>query len=296
MIINFGSLNIDNVYKVEEIVSIGETIATTKYEKHIGGKGLNQSVAISRSGNKAAQIGKISNTDNDILKFLNNNNIDTSYLEFSDQPQGQAIIQVDKAGNNSIIILGGSNTDNTILSIDKTLQNFGSKDVIVLQNEVNEIEHIIKTSHNLGMKIFLNPSPVDDTMKNLDYNLVDWIFINEVEGLAITKKQNPEDVLKYFKQNFPNLSVVLTLGENGSICLYKGENYYQKAFKTKVIDTTAAGDTFTGYFISKFQETNNIKLALQYSAIAASISISVNGAANSIPFKSEVDKLLNELS
>ena len=152
-ILNFGSINKDFFYSVNDFVKPGETISSIRYNIKIGGKGLNQSVGISKAGRKIYHAGIINKDDTFILDKLKKWNINCENILLSNNSTGHAIIQVDKKGENSIIIHGGANHDVNIKFIKSVLSKFDSGDILVLQNEINNIKEIIDRAHHKKMKI-----------------------------------------------------------------------------------------------------------------------------------------------
>lgn len=285
-----GSLNIDYTYQVEHIVKPGETLSSTKLEVFPGGKGLNQSVALARAGANVYHAGKIGMDGQFLLTICKENGIDTRYIEMVEERTGNAIIQVEKGGQNSILLYPGANHCLTRQYMDTVLQDFKQDDILVLQNEVNELAYLIDTAYAKGMRIFLNPSPMEDVLLSYPLNKVDTFLMNEVEGYQITKKQAPEEILKAMKQMFPNAKVVLTLGDKGAYFQYQDKLLYQDANKVEAIDTTAAGDTFTGYYIALLLEKDNQQEALYMASLAAALAVKKRGATSSIPRRIEVEK------
>lgn len=287
-ILNFGSLNIDYVYKVEEFVKAGETISSKKLDVYSGGKGLNQSIAIAKSGVKVYHAGKIGQDGVFLKKELENAKVDTTYLLNEEGPTGHAIIQVNKEGQNSILLFGGANENIWRKEIDGILKGFNKEDIILLQCEINNLDYIVDECHKKGMTVILNPSPVNEHLKEIDISKVSYIILNEIEGQLLSGESEEASIIKKLLDKYKNLKVVLTLGERGVIYA-DGENYVkQDIFKTKVVDTTAAGDTFTGYFISGLVNNLSIEECLKRAAMASSIAVSRHGASQSIPTIEEV--------
>lgn len=282
-ILNFGSSNIDFVYSLEHIVSAGETVKSKSLNIFPGGKGLNQSVALARAGEKIYHAGCFGTDGEMLVNLLKENGVDVSHIKYVNEKNGHAIIQVSDDGENSIVIYPGSNAMVTKDYIESVLSNFGSGDFLLLQNEISNIEYIIEKASGKGMKIFLNPSPCSDNLKNIDFNMLSYIILNEGEAKTLSGCENSESALAYFSENYPNLNVVLTLGKKGSVFFGEGQKVSQPSFEVKAIDTTAAGDTFTGYFISMLSRGESYKNALRIASAAAAISVSKNGAAPSIP-------------
>lgn len=282
-ILNFGSSNMDFVYSLEHIVSAGETVKSKSMNIFPGGKGLNQSVALARAGQRVYHAGCFGTDGEMLVNLLKENGVDVSHIKYVNEKNGHAIIQVSDDGENSIVIYPGSNAMVTKDYIESVLSNFGSGDFLLLQNEISNIEYIIEKASGKGMKIFLNPSPCSDNLKNIDFNMLSYIILNEGEAKTLSGCENSESALAYFSENYPNLNVVLTLGKKGSVFFGEGQKVSQPSFEVKAVDTTAAGDTFTGYFISMLSRGESYKNALRISSAAAAISVSKNGAAPSIP-------------
>lgn len=292
-ILNFGSINIDHTYSLPHFVKAGETIASTNFEKNIGGKGLNQSIAIAKSGLKVYHAGVLSNQEKDfILEEIKKYNINTDYIKYSDNPNGHAVIQVEESGQNCIILYSGTNYEITTEYIDEVLDNFHKDDFCVLQNEISNLEYIVKKCNEKGVKIILNPSPWTDELKQiLDYH-IEYLLINEVEAMQITGVEEPQKSLEFLNEKYPNTKVVLTLGSAGAVYQDSTQKEYHPIYDIKVVDTTAAGDTFTGYFIYGICNNMKIKDILSLSSAASALAVSRKGATCSIPLKGEVDDFL----
>lgn len=287
-ILNFGSLNIDIFFRVEEIVKPGETISAKSIEKRPGGKGLNQSVALAKSFDKVYHAGSVGQDGLYLIDYLKKENVDTEYIKKSEKLTGNAIIQVDDKGENSIVLYKGANFDNDEKFIDQVLDDFGKNDVLVLQNEINSMKYLIDRAYEKNMKIVLNPSPITDRIKEFDYEKIDLILVNEHEAASISGKKTNDEIIAYFKNTYPNLKVVMTLGSKGSIFIAKDEKIKQDSFKVKALDTTGAGDTFTGYFVSYFYQGKDIKKAMELASKASALSVTKKGASISIPSLDDV--------
>ena len=294
-LLNFGSCNIDYVYMLDHIVNVGETESTQNLSTFCGGKGLNQSIACARAGAKVYHAGCIGEDGQSLLQLLEENGIDTRYIKRAEGKNGHAIIQVTPAGENSIFIFPGSNAKITKEDVDLTLANFEAGDVILLQNEISNLGHIVKKAKQKDLKIILNPSPINEKITELDLNDISILILNEIEAKMLTGESEPSSALEYFKKNYPALSVVLTLGSYGSFYQLGEEKIYQNTYKVEVVDSTAAGDTFTGYLVAEIIKGTKIKDALQIASCAAAISVTRHGAAPSIPTYSEVKKAIKVL-
>lgn len=287
-VINFGSLNYDYVYQVPHMVREGETLASTERKMFLGGKGLNQSIALARAGVKVFLAGLIGKDGKSFLEACRKNGIYTKFIRETEENSGHTIIQVDDRAQNSILLYGGANQKITKQFIDFVLKEFEEGDILVLQNEINLLGQIIEKAYEKKMKIILNPSPYNQNLQSCDLRKISIFMINEVEGYQISGEKDPKKILKYMKEEYPDASVVLTLGEKGVIYQDKENLYKQDSFKVDAVDTTAAGDTFTGYFIAGLVEGIPIQQNLKRCAKAASITVSRIGAAESIPKIEEV--------
>ena len=283
-ILNIGSINIDYVYEVDDFVKSGETIPSNNFKVFLGGKGLNQSVALAQAGSQVFHAGNINIKDDNIKKELIKWNVNVDNIKEVNDSTGHAIIQVNKDGENSIIIHGGANKTIESNQIDIILENFNQGDILLLQNEINKIPEIIEKANKKGMKIFFNPAPMTKEVLNYPLNLVDCLIVNESESKKLTRKNvDFDEIINLLKNKYSNTSILLTLGEKGSIYSSKKKNFKCKAVKVKAIDTTAAGDTFIGYFISSLSRDNKVEDCLSMASKAASICVTKKGGAISIP-------------
>ena len=288
-VLNFGSLNIDNVYAVDHIVQPGETQTASSLNLFPGGKGLNQSLALAKAGIDVRHAGAVGHDGDVLLNVLKEGHVNCDLIRILDEPSGHAIIQLDKNAQNCIIIHGGANRQISEDMINETLSHFDEGDILLLQNEINNIDKIVNCAYAKKMIICLNPSPYDDSLKSIDFGKISIFLMNEVEGFQMTGKEDPDDIITEIKQKYPSAKVLLTLGGRGSV-YYDGSSLtHQDAFKVKAVDTTAAGDTFTGYFLAGFIKGDSPKKILERASKAAAIAVSRKGAAVSIPTPDEVD-------
>lgn len=287
-VLNFGSLNLDYVYRVESILIPGETQASRDRQTFCGGKGLNQSIALAKAGIPVYHAGLIGDGGEILLETCKENNVNTKFIRRIPGPCGHTVIQVDKDGQNCILLFGGANRSITREFVDEVLAAFDKGDIILLQNEVNELDYIIDRAYEKGMMIILNPSPYDDKLKSCDMSKVSLFLVNEIEGYQITGEKGPEKILAAVKEKYPSAKIVLTLGGDGSVYQDETGVYHQGIFKVKAVDTTAAGDTFTGYFISSIIDGMPVREGLEMAAKASAIAVSRPGATASIPLRQEV--------
>ena len=282
-ILCFGSLNVDYLYSVSHLVQPGETIRCKKLEVEPGGKGLNQAIAISKAGSYVYMAGAVSDSDNLVVEHCKNNGVNVDHIVSTPAETGHAIIQVSEEGQNCILLHGGANMQIQKCNIDKTFESFGEGDYLVLQNEINEVSYIMEKGRQKGMKIVFNPSPYNEAVANYPLDKIDVLILNEVEGAQFTGKKTQREILSQLSEMFPNLLIVLTLGEKGVILKDKNEEVMQEALKVTAVDTTGAGDTFTGYFVSLLSLNRSYRRCLEIAVKAAAIAVLSKGASVSIP-------------
>ncbi len=295
-IINFGSLNIDHTYSVPHFVQPGETLKSDAYHIYCGGKGLNQSVAAAKAGSTVhhscmAGVGSSLLTD-----YMTECGVDLSLMGKTDTPQGHAIIQVNSTGENSIFLFAGSNFEVSREYIDSVFAQVAGSHYVILQNETSNVDYIVSEAFRHGHKVVLNASPFEASLRNIDLNQVSWLMVNEIEGAEMTGETEPEAILAVLQAAAPSLGIVLTLGGNGSLCCKDGRIIRQGIFPVQAVDTTGAGDTFTGYFVAALDSGCTLETAMQRAAAASAIAVTRKGASPSIPTYEEVDAFLSDRS
>ncbi len=287
-ILNFGSLNYDYTYSVDHIVAPGETQSTHEMNTYCGGKGLNQSIAIARAGAEVYHAGQVGEDGAELIKLMADSGVKTDYVKTIAGRSGHTIIQVDKNAENCILLFGGANMAQTREYVDEVLSHFEEGDIILLQNEINELDYIIDQAYAKGLKVVLNPSPFNERLDSCDMKKIAVFLMNEVEGWQLTGKKEPSEILEASREKFPDAEIVLTLGSQGSKYMADGKVYDQCCYNDGKVDTTAAGDTFTGYFLAGMIEGLSVEERMKLAAKAASIACSRAGAAPSIPTRDEV--------
>lgn len=287
-VVNFGSLNIDHVYAVDHFCRAGETIHTKSYTQNAGGKGLNQSIAVSRSGQKVHHAGLLGPEGTRLAELLSGSGVDLRYLKHTDVPQGHAVIQVQPDGQNCIFLYGGSNQAVTPQEIDEVLMQLNAGDYLLLQNEIANLTYLLRAAARRGLRVVLNASPISDELLNADLSGVDWLVVNEIECAAMAGCGDAQAGYETLKQRYPSLGILLTLGSEGSVSWKDGTEVRQCAYPVKAVDTTGAGDTFMGYFVGCLAQGMERQTAMQYASMASAISVTRPGAAASIPLMDEV--------
>lgn len=289
-ILCFGSLNLDQVYQVPYFVRPGETMAATELNTFCGGKGLNQSIALSRAGAEVYHAGAVGKADGEVLvETLERNGVDCKLIRRLSCPTGHAIIQVNNEGQNCILLFGGANQQITHEQIDETLSHFAPGDILVLQNEISHLSYLMESAGKKGLTIIFNPSPMTPTLQKMPLSYVSYFLLNEVEAKDLCEEDAPDDQYPELLLNkYPESHIVLTLGSRGCIYQDKFHKLTIPAKKVKAVDTTAAGDTFSGYFIAGISAGKSVQQALEEATTAAAISVGRKGASVSIPTKEEV--------
>ena len=282
-IYNLGSLNIDYVYSVEHFVSAGETLSSENMEIFPGGKGLNQSVALARAGAEVIHGGLIGDGGEFLKETMEKSGVSVSRIKKTVGSNGHAIIQVNKEGQNCILLYAGSNHKIDREYIEEFLADAEENDILLLQNEISGLDVAFETAQNKKIQIAFNPSPLGENIGSLPQAAVKWFFCNEIEGEALFGSREPLEIRENFIKMHPESVLILTLGSEGSMYVSKKETFFQPSFKTKAVDTTAAGDTFTGYFLSAVSRGETPRNAMEISSKAASVTVSRKGASESIP-------------
>ena len=287
-ILNFGSLNFDYVYQIQHFPSPGETISALNRKRFFGGKGLNQSIAVQSSGYPIFHAGQIGQDGNDLINVLKKHKIDTSLINICDIPTGHAVILIDSSGENCIVLDGGANQKITKDYADSVLEHFEKGDILILQNEINCLDHIINQSVKRGLNIVFNPAPFNKNVLKLPLEKIQYLCMNTTECLGISGKKDIKSAISWLLTNFPETHLLITLGKHGCIYIYKNTVLSYGIYNVPVVDTTAAGDTFIGYFIGRLALGDSIEKSLETASRASSLVVSKAGASNSIPTIEEV--------
>ena len=290
--LSFGSLNLDYTYSVPHFVRAGETLAASERKCFCGGKGLNQSIALAHAGGEVYHAGCIGADGAPLVEALRQAGVNTEFVRtIEGEATGHAIIQNTADGENCILLFGGANQCITKAQIDFTLEHFGSGDMLVLQNEINCIDYLINAAKNKGMCVAFTPAPMGENVKAYPLEDADYILLNETEAKALVDSENtvdaqsPADALS---TRYENIHFVLTLGAAGAVYIHKNERIFQSAFPAAAVDTTAAEDTFAGFFLQSIAAGERVQAALETAAKAAAVCVTRRGAAPSIPTKEEL--------
>ena len=188
------------------------------------------------------------------------------------------------------MLYGGANQTITSDEIKMVFKDFSKGDCLFLQNEVNRIDEMINLAKEKEMLVVLNPSPVNNIKEKISFEQIDYLILNEVEGQVLTNQEKPEKILETLIQEYPHIKIILTLGSQGAIYQDCQQIIRQSAYPCSCLDTTGAGDTFTGFFFSVYFTSNDISYALKKAAQASSLAITRKGGASAIPTWQELEK------
>lgn len=294
-VLSIGSLNIDKVYSMDHFVIAGETLTSKGMETFPGGKGLNQCVALARAGADAYAGGAIGPDGQFLVDILQQSGANVDFVQkLPDADTGHAIIQVIPSGQNCIFTAMGANGMLSEAYIDDVMSHFGPGDLFVTPNETNNIAYMMEKAKERGMLVAVNASPVNEKLFTYPLELADYFIINEIEGQAIagTQETDYEKILDALLAKFPQTAVVLTLGGDGVLYGKGSDRARHGIFKVTAVDTTAAGDTFCGYFLACLAKGLEPQEALRVSSAASAITVSGKGAAVSIPTWDQVQEFL----
>ncbi|CAG8665954.1 4352_t:CDS:2 [Funneliformis caledonium] len=331
-VLTFGSINIDEFFEVPHIVSSGETITSSKYSQKAGGKGANQSVALAKAGAFVWHAGKIGRDGTWIKEYMKEFGVKVDHIIISeDQPTGRAFIQISQeTRDNSIVLLPGTNHMISLNEASKILdREFGIGDWVIMQNEIGQIGgEILKLCKEKGLTIVFNPAPISENIITVfSFNLVDYLIVNKLEAFQLYKQISEsncddknisaQDLLTFISNEYQQLiGIIITFGSEGLYAWYRPEHrmFNLPAFKTEVLDTTGAGDTFAGYFITcivrelkcrkndgsipitdvnssmNLPTAEGFLNALKEATVAAGLTVSRLGAMESIPSFSDVQR------
>jgi len=292
-LINLGSLCIDNVYSVTTIATVGETVASQNHAVFPGGKGLNQSLAASKAGVDVHHIGCVGEDGIWLKELLADAGVNVSDVRQVEIRSGHAVIQVDSAGQNSIVISGGANRSIQPLDRDVALTLSQPGDWLLLQNEINDIEALLQEASDRDVNIAFNVAPVDGREKNYSLDAVELLIVNEVEAAALAQETDLEIALDALCGRYPTTHVVLTLGRDGLLHGIGGHREKLAAYRVEAVDETAAGDAFVGYLMAGLLSGEDYLKALQLGSAAGALAVTQRGAASSIPEYADVLAMLD---
>jgi ribokinase len=291
----YGSMNIDHTYRVDHIALPGETQPAVSLSVGAGGKGANQCAAFAKAlGEERPQLffaGKCGEDGRFIKDLLSELGADVSHVA-SCEHTGSAVIQLDRNGQNSIIIYGGGNTQIEKDEIVSALAELSGGDILCLNAEINALDFIMEQALEKGLMIVFNPSPITPELRELPLGRCMLLVLNEIEGRVMAELPEGasyEEILEALRAKYPESMIVLTMGSEGSYFAFRETKLRCPVKDTVVADTTCAGDTFLGYFLAGLIEGKAPSDCLRLATAASSITVSRPGAMLSVPFRRELD-------
>ncbi|KAJ2713547.1 putative ribokinase [Coemansia spiralis] len=340
-IVILASINIDEVYRVPHVVRPGETISSTRLQRNAGGKGANASVAAARAGARVCVVGKIGADGHWVRNVIAGAGADVDLVAvLDDTATGRAVIQVDAAGENAIFLFPGANHKVELADVQPALADCAAGDWLLLTNETTAVAEVISYAHRCGVQVLWNPAPMpaDLVSSGMPVELVDVLVLNEAELRALacqldglqSAEGNHADMARHIMARFGTRVVIVTLGRAGSIGLVRrsSDNPHEltegrtaasadiavvhmdcaPVAAEQVKDTTAAGDTWVGYFAAELVRLQSssaesvgalaaltpamVERAMQVATYASGITVTREGAIASIPGRAEVDAFL----
>lgn len=284
-VLSFGSLNYDHFYEVDHFVLPKETMSSLAYRRGYGGKGLNQSIAMAKAGLKVYHAGRVGYDGQDFIDYLKGYGVNTDYLVKDENvATGHAIIEVCN-GENRIILFGGANQEVSPSQIDETLKFFDEGDLLLIQNEISSISYLMDRAKEKGLITAFNTAPFNEKVYTYPLDKTDIFIVNEVEakGLSGCESDDLLRIAEALKDKFPGKEIIMTAGSEGSYYIKDDILIHQDIYKVKAVDTTSAGDTFTGFFLASYLKDKDVKKALDLASRASSITVSRKGSSSSIP-------------
>lgn len=291
-----GSLNMDLVVKVDNRPKGGQTVIGGDFKEVPGGKGANQAVAMARLGGNVNMIGKVGKDGfgETLLNALKNDNVNTKYINQEDIATGVAMITVDNNAENSIVVAPGANYKVDNEYIDSNIEGIENSDIVVLQLEtpLETIKYSLKRSKELGKYTILNPAPAvkleDDIIENVDLLTPNETELEILSGVEI---ETEEDIQKAAQVMIDKgvKELIVTLGSKGSLYINKEKSMFKKAYKVNAIDTTAAGDSYTGALAVAFANNKNVEEAMDFASKVGALSVQKEGAQSSLPTLNDVE-------
>lgn len=291
-IITLGSLNLDFTYQLPKPLEVGETLSSLSYRCGAGGKGANQSIAAARAGAEVYHAGRIGSDGTLLRRTLADSGVRLDFLEEVETPTGHAVVLINDAGDNSIVLFGGANRTIDETFIDRVTSAAKPGDILLLQNEITNIDHAMEAGKKAGMRVAFNFAPFDPKLApELPLPLCDYLFLNRIEAGGIAGKSDVEEILETLARRYPETELVLTLGPEGAVALTPaGQRFHADSPRVKVVETTAAGDTFIGYYLAAVLDGFDTGRALERACRAAALCCSRAGAAESIPTRADLDR------
>lgn len=290
-----GSLNMDLVVNVDTMPKPGQTIIGSSFKEVPGGKGANQAVAMARLNGNVSMIGKVGEDGfgQTLINSLKNDKVDTTYIQTSKGATGVALITVDKNAQNSIVVSPGANFEVKEDDIDNNIEAIKNSDIVVLQLEtpLNTIKYALNKAKELNKYTILNPAPAvkldDEIIKNVDLLTPNETELEIISGVSIETEEDIQKAAQIMIEKGVK-ELIVTLGSKGSLYINKEKSMFKKAYKVEAVDTTAAGDSYTGALAVALSQDKNIEDAMDFASKVGALSVLKEGAQSSLPTLEDV--------
>ena len=290
-----GSLNMDLVVNVDTMPKPGQTIIGSNFKEVPGGKGANQAVAMARLNGNVSMIGKVGEDGfgQTLINSLKNDKVDTTYIQTSKGATGVALITVDKNAQNSIVVSPGANFEVKEDDIDNNIEAIKNSDILVLQLEtpLNTIKYALNKAKELNKYTILNPAPAvkldDEIIKNVDLLTPNETELEIISGVSIETEEDIQKAAQIMIEKGVK-ELIVTLGSKGSLYINKEKSMFKKAYKVEAVDTTAAGDSYTGALAVALSQDKNIEDAMDFASKVGALSVLKEGAQSSLPTLEDV--------
>ena len=291
-----GSLNMDLVVNVDTMPKPGQTIIGSNFKEVPGGKGANQAVAMARLNGNVSMIGKVGEDGfgQALINSLKNDKVDTTYIQTAKGATGVALITVDKNAQNSIVVSPGANFEVKEDDIDNNIEAIKNSDIVVLQLEtpLNTIKYALNKAKELNKYTILNPAPAvkldDEIIKNVDLLTPNETELEIISGVSIETEEDIQKAAQIMIEKGVK-ELIVTLGSKGSLYINKEKSMFKKAYKVEAMDTTAAGDSYTGALAVALSQDKNIEDAIDFASKVGALSVLKEGAQSSLPILEDVE-------
>ena len=291
-IFNLGSINADHFYDVPRFPRPGETLAASGFATGLGGKGANQSVAAAHAGSKVVHMGAVGADGAWAIERLRGWGIDVSRVQTIEEPTGHAIIYVNADGENEIVIYSGANRRIGSGAVRDALGGAGRGDILLLQNETNLQKEAAAMAREKKMRIIYSAAPFSRQALKAILPFASIVIMNAVEFAQFCAGSGSEI------QQYPLEGIIVTRGAEGAdwIDPRSGEKEHMPAFPAEPVDTTAAGDTFAGYFAAGLDQGMTALESMRLASAAAALKITRPGTADAIPSREEVEAFVASMA
>ena len=291
-----GSLNMDLVVNVDTMPKPGQTIIGSNFKEVPGGKGANQAVAMARLNGNVTMIGKVGEDGfgQTLINSLKNDKVDTTYIQTAKGATGVALITVDKNAQNSIVVSPGANFEVKEDDIDNNIEAIKNSDIVVLQLEtpLDTIKYALNKAKELNKYTILNPAPAvkldDEIIKNVDLLTPNETELEIISGVSIETEEDIQKASQIMIEKGVK-ELIVTLGSKGSLYINKEKSMFKKAYKVEAVDTTAAGDSYTGALAVALSQDKGMEEAMDFASKVGALSVLKEGAQSSLPTLEDVE-------